>query len=154
MCDAIYFDLDGTLADLYSIDNWEYKLNHDDATPYQEAAPLVDMNKLQTLCAELANAGVVIGIISWLAKNSNKAYDAKVRQAKKEWLVKHFPCATELHFVKYGTTKLKAAKYKNSILVDDNAAIRNGWNGHSTIDANKNILKELQKVLDTLPKAC
>lgn len=145
---AIYFDMDGTLADLYSVENWEHKLRTFDPTPYKEATPLVDMDELRELCEQFIALGVTIGVISWLAIGSTKDYDAQVRKAKREWLNEHFPCASEVHLVKYGTTKLTTAKHKNSVLVDDNEKVRNGWHGFATIDATKNILEELQKLLD------
>lgn len=146
--EAIYFDMDGTIADLYGVPNWLDKLHNEDASPYQDAKPLVDMRQLNDLCNQLISLGITIGIISWLSMGSTKEYDKQVRKAKKEWIQKHLPCVQEIHLIKYGSTKRKAARYKNSILVDDNAKVRKGWNGHSTIDATKNILKELQKVLD------
>lgn len=148
MFDAIYFDMDGTIADLYSVDEWEKKLRSQDSTPYSEAQPIVNMDELTKLCQEFTKLGITIGVISWLAMNSTKEYDAKVRQAKKEWLNKHFPIVQETHFVKYGTTKLKCAKLKKSVLVDDNKKVRNGWHGFSTVDANKNIIDILKKYLD------
>ena len=79
---TIYFDMDGTIANLYGVDNWLPKLRNEDATPYTDAAPMVDTAKLQLLLAILQNRGYKIGIISWLAKNSSKYYDKMVRKAK------------------------------------------------------------------------
>lgn len=151
MCKAIYFDMDGTIADLYGVQNWEYKLNHDDVTPYQEARPLVDMKELNHLLVELSFMGVKIGVVSWLAMNSNKAYDKATRKAKREWLKRHLPIATEVHLVKYGTNKNYPCKEPDAVLVDDNAAVRAKWKG-KTIDASnpQNILKSLREVLDNL----
>lgn len=47
---AIYFDLDQTLADLAGVPNWLEKLHAEDATPYADASPLVDMVRHNT-CA-------------------------------------------------------------------------------------------------------
>ena len=47
--DAIYFDLDGTLVNLYGVKDWEDKLHSDNPTPYKFAAPLVDMAELNDL---------------------------------------------------------------------------------------------------------
>lgn len=148
MFEAIYFDMDGTIADLYNVRGWLEKLHVEDESPYVEAAPMVDMAVLVDLLEKFHKLGIRTGVISWLAKNSSKTYDKKVRRAKKEWLDEHLPCVQELHFVKYGTTKKSAAKYKNSILVDDNEKVRKGWTGYATIDATKDILAELKKYLD------
>lgn len=145
---AIYFDMDGTIANLYDVENWEPKLLAHDPSPYVEAVPMVDMQELCEVCEQFAALGVTIGVISWLAMGSNRYYDAQVRAAKREWLEQHFPIASEIHLVKYGTTKLSCANIKDSILVDDNAKVRAGWNGNGgTIDATKNIIKSLRKVL-------
>ena len=37
MLKMICFDMDGTIADLYAVDNWLAKLRAEDETPYQEA---------------------------------------------------------------------------------------------------------------------
>ena len=42
----ICFDMDGTIADLYAVDNWLAKLRAEDETPYAEAAPMWDMTAL------------------------------------------------------------------------------------------------------------
>lgn len=149
MCKAIYFDMDGTIADLYGVENWEYKLRSYDPTPYQEAQPLVDMDALVDVCSQLIALGITIGVISWLSKNSTKEYDKQVRAAKREWLRQNFPCVSEYHLVKYGTPKHYVRNIKESILVDDNDDVCAKWRGN-TIDANTDIIKELQKLLDNL----
>lgn len=145
---AIYFDMDGTIVDLYNVEDWEAKLNSSDPSPYVDAVPMVNMEVLNELMEEFTTYGITVGVISWLAMHSDKSYDETVRKAKREWLAKYFPVATEIHLVKYGTTKRKAARFKNSVLVDDNAKVRKGWNGHSTIDATGDILTALREYLE------
>lgn len=147
MFEAIYFDMDGTIADLYNVDEWLNRLRVEDETPYLEASPMYDLQALEDILTRFEYSGIHIGVISWLAMNSTKEYDKKVRSAKNQWLDKYLPQIKERHFIKYGSTKKSAAKYKNSILVDDNAKVRNGWTGYTTIDATKNILHELKKYL-------
>ena len=147
MCKAIYFDMDGTIADLYAVEQWEMKLRSSDPTPYAEAAPMYNMRVLNTILEEIAAQGITIGVISWLAMDSTKEYDKQVRKAKKDWLAKHLPAATEIHIIKYGYSKKKAAKIKDSILIDDNADVRAAWKG-DTIDATENILHTLIKILE------
>ena len=43
---TIWFDMDGTIANLYGVDNWLDKLIAEDATPYAEAKPLLNMSQL------------------------------------------------------------------------------------------------------------
>ena len=56
---TIYFDMDGTIADLYGVENWLPKLRAEDASPYAEATPLTDMENLQLLLAILQNLNIV-----------------------------------------------------------------------------------------------
>ena len=41
---AIYFDMDGTIADLYSVEGWLPMLRAHNATPYTQAKTLVNMS--------------------------------------------------------------------------------------------------------------
>lgn len=144
---AIYLDMDGTIANLYGVENWEYKLNHDDVTPYQEAQPLHNMQELNAILKEFAALGVTIGVISWLAMHSTKSYNALTRRAKREWLQKYLPCASEIHLVKYGTNKKSCAKIKDALLIDDNMKVREQWKGETLNPLDKNFMKNLKNLL-------
>ena len=43
---TIYFDMDGTIANLYGVDGWLDMIINRDATPYKVAEPMVRMNTL------------------------------------------------------------------------------------------------------------
>ena len=43
---TLVFDMDGTIADLFNVDNWESQLRQESTNPYEIAGPLVDMPKL------------------------------------------------------------------------------------------------------------
>lgn len=143
---VIAWDMDGTLADLYGVDNWLDKLHNEDASPYIEARPLVDVEALTTKLLALKAAGYAVAVVSWLAGGSSKQYDKDVRAAKRAWLEKYFPGVfDEVHLVKYGTTKRQTIrKYAEAILVDDNAKVRKGFSGQ-TIDASNT-----QKMMEEL----
>ena len=154
MAKAIYFDMDGTIADLYGVADWLDKLQNSDVSPYVEAAPLVDMRALANVLDKFVALGFVIGVISWTAKDGSKEYNKAVRKAKRDWLAANMPQIHELHVVKYGTPKHRVANIKGSILVDDNADVRAAWNKYnadnSTIDAtdSKNLVANLAKLLN------
>ena len=145
---TIYFDMDGTIANLYGVDNWLPKLRNEDATPYTDAAPMVDTAKLQLLLAILQNRGYKIGIISWLAKNSSKSYDKMVRKAKIEWLREMLPEIhfNEMHIVKYGTRKDYVAKDKGGIIFDDDERVRAKWRGESFNPNTEDIIEILKTI--------
>ena len=151
---AIYFDMDGTVADLYNVSNWLEKLRNSDVSPYVEAAPLIDMEKLNNILQQFVAIGFVVGVISWSAMNGSKEYNKETRKAKKAWIKANMPSVSEFHVVKYGTSKHTVAKVRGSILVDDNAKVRKAWERYTeenyTIDASNSqkLLENLQKVLD------
>lgn len=41
---TIYFDLDGTLVNLYNVPNWLQKIRSEDVSPYLDAEPLVNFS--------------------------------------------------------------------------------------------------------------
>lgn len=128
---TIYFDMDGTITNLYAVKDWCKKLNSDDVSPYDEAKPLVNPLHFQTLVNRAKSKGYKVGIITWTSKNGKSNYNSKVAQAKKDWLSKHFPKITfdEIHVVKYGTSKSSVALNPKGILFDDNSKVREDWRG-------------------------
>lgn len=140
---TIFFDMDGTIADLYGVSNWlEYLINSDEY-PYKNAKPLINLNSLARILNRLQKCGYRIGVISWLAKNSNNEYDAKVTAAKIKWLNKHLASVKfdEINIVSYGTPKEKFNN-NNDILFDDEEKNRNNWTG-TAFDVN-NIIEVLK----------
>ena len=127
MAKMIYLDMDGTIANLYGVENWLEYLVNSDPKPYQIAKRIVN----EKVLLKLVKAGYDLGIISWLSKNSTREYDTEVRKAKKEWLKLNYPNINfkEIHIVKYGTPKHKVAKIKNAILVDDEEKNLQQWKG-------------------------
>ena len=142
---TIFFDMDGTICDLYGVSNWlEYLINSDEY-PYKNAKPLINLNSLARILNNLQKRGYRIGVISWLAKNSNNEYDAKVTAAKVKWLNKHLTSVKfdEINIVSYGTPKEKFNN-NNDILFDDEEKNRNNWTGtafdvHNIISTLKNL---------------
>ncbi len=145
---TIYFDMDGTIADLYGVAEWLPRLRAEDATPYTDAAPMVDTVEFQLLLAILQNRGYKLGIISWLAKNSTDSYKKAVTKAKKEWLTETFPEITfdEMHFVQYGTRKDYVAKDKFGILFDDDEEVRKNWRGLPINPNMEDIIEKLKEI--------
>lgn len=138
---TIYFDLDGTIADLYGFSGWLDCLQNEQTDPYTEAGLLVDGEQLRNFLAAGKAAGILFGVISWGAKNASSDYLKAIRRAKVAWLkrndlLKYFD---ELHIIKYGTPKNRAAKDRTGVLVDDELQ---RWNVEKLVDANdfRNIL--------------
>jgi hypothetical protein len=146
---VLVFDMDGTIADFYGVDNWLDDLNNYCTRPYEIAKPLYDMVELVNLLEELKKIGYIIAITTWLSANSTKEYDDRVRKAKLEWLKKYSFPYDEIHLVKYGTTKANCTRKLGGfqILVDDNEKVRKGWNLGATINANEDIIEKLKELL-------
>lgn len=142
---TLVFDMDGTIADLYGVQNWLYDLRHENPRPYEVAHPLYDMEVLNIILQALQNQGWHIVVTSWLSKGSTREYDNAVRKAKKDWLDKYDFPYNEVHFIKYGTTKANCTRKRGGrqILVDDNEKVRAGWALGETIDATGDIIGEL-----------
>lgn len=138
---TIFFDLDGTIADLYGFSGWLDCLQNEQTTPYAEAGLLVDGEQFRNFLAAGKAAGVLFGVISWGAKNASKDYQKAIRRAKIDWLKKNnlLKYFDELHIVKHGTPKNRATKNRTGVLVDDEPQ---RWNIEKLVDANnfRNIL--------------
>ena len=132
---TVYFDMDGTLANLYGVKDWLKMLRNEDATPYLKAEPLLDLYELAEIMQELRDKkGYSFGVISWLARESSDEYKKKVREAKRLWLAANVPFDfDEIHLIQYGTRKAGAAKDKEeSILFDDDFGVCEQWLGRNS----------------------
>lgn len=128
---TIWFDMDGTIANLYGVQDWLPKLRSYDPSPYAEAEVMHNMSILARYLNKLQAMGYYIGIISWLSKDSTCEYDEQVAEAKREWLKIHLSSVTfnEILITPYGLPKELWMKASDDILFDDNAEIRNEWDG-------------------------
>lgn len=146
---VLVFDMDGTIANLYGVDNWLGMLRAFNPTPYAIAEPMYDMGKLVGLLNALKKNGWRIAVTSWLSKESNPSYDAEVRIAKINWLDAFAFPYDEVHLVKYGTTKANCTRKLGGyqVLIDDNKKVRDGWTLGATIDATTNIMDALESLL-------
>lgn len=143
---AIYFDMDGTIANFYGVENWLEYLENEDVTPYAIAQPLFNFSVFARLLHKLQNNGYRIGIVSWLSKNGSTAYNAQVTAAKMMWLERHLPSVEwdEIKIVNYGTPKQTVVDYTNGILFDDEKPNRDNWLGIA-YDIH-NIIEELKRL--------
>lgn len=146
MARTIFFDMDGTIADLYSVDGWLNSIINKDVKPYREAKVMHNMQALARILNRLQVQGNRVAIISWLAKNSTADYNERVAQTKREWLNKHLASVhfDEVHIVAYGTAKQTFAHTADDILFDDEEQNRKNWTGkahnvHNIIDTLKSL---------------
>ena len=142
----ICFDMDGTIADLYSVEGWLENLIAEDVRPYREAKVLLNMNSLAKVLNKLQKQGHEIVVISWLSKCGSAEYDAKVTATKKAWLAKHLGSVKfdEINIVRYGVNKDSFRKSDSDILFDDEEQNREAWNGKAyNVDSILEVLKAI-----------
>lgn len=141
---AIWFDMDGTIANLYGEKNWLADIIAERTTPYANAKPLVNMNSLARLLNRLTKNGYTVNIISWTAKNGTEKYNTEVAEVKKAWLKKHLASVnfTNIDIVPYGTCK---GENRNGILFDDEIKNRMEWKNGIALNVN-NIIETLKAI--------
>lgn len=142
----IWFDMDGTIADLYAVEGWLEMLRAFDEKPYEMARPLVRMNQLARQLNTARRNGHQIGVISWTSKVSNEDYDARIENAKRTWLAKHLPSVEwdEILVVPYGTDKYMTCG-ECGLLFDDEIRNRENWKNGAAYTPN-----EIFEILETL----
>lgn len=123
----IWFDMDGTIADLYGVRDWLPALIAKDTRPYEIAKGIGNLALIARLLNKAQANGHEIGIISWTAKNAPAEYNKRVEMAKRAWLGKHLASVkwNEIKVVEYGTNKYMATG--GGILFDDEEKNREIW---------------------------
>ena len=130
---TINFDMDGTIADLYGVDNWLDYLIAENVYPYANARPLLHLSALARKLNALQREGYNLAIVSWLSKNGSDEYNEAVIEAKIKWLAKHLPSVhwDYVNIVPYGTPKENFCENPLDILFDDEERNRNNWTGRA-----------------------
>ena len=130
---TVYFDMDGTLADLYGVHDVFKRLDSNDATVYLEAEPI---SKYVDRLKEFKAMGYMIGIITaglrfpaGTPDDIRDKMNEDTAEAKQQWLHENgiSPYTDSFQFVPYGVSKYEVAKDKTGILVDDDDRALNTW---------------------------
>lgn len=130
---TINFDMDGTIADLYGVENWLAMLIAEDTTPYANARPLLRLSALARKLNELQRNGYDLAVISWLSKSGSEEYNEAVTAVKMKWLAQHLPSVNwdRITIVPYGTPKQNFCESPLDILFDDEERNRANWTGRA-----------------------
>ncbi len=123
----IWFDMDGTIADLYGVTDWLPAIIARETRPYEVARGIGNLALIARLLNKAQKNGHEIGVISWTAKNAPAEYNARVATAKREWLARHLASVkwNTVRVVEYGTNKYMATG--GGILFDDEEPNRTAW---------------------------
>ena len=143
---TINFDMDGTIADLYGVENWLDYLIAENTKPYAIAKPLVNLSALARKLNALQRMGYNLAVISWLSKSGSAEYNEAVTTVKMAWLAKHLPSVhwDRVTIVPYGTPKENFCFSPMDILFDDEERNRNNWTGRAY--GVENILEILREI--------
>lgn len=152
MATKIYFDMDGTVYDLYGIDGWKDMLEDGNEEVFRIGAPLVNMIDLEAVAKRLIENGIEIGIITWLPRNATEDYAKRCAKIKENWKNKYMPYVNEFYAVPYGTPKHKVPtkKSKTMILFDDNYDVRSAWDStvqRKSYNVNQ-IIEDMMEILE------
>jgi hypothetical protein len=141
----IWLDMDGTIADLYGVENWLPMLEAEDPTPYAIAKPLVRMCVLARYLNKAQRSGYEICVVSALSKNGSAEYGREVINAKLTWLQTHLASVKfdEIRFVPYTFTK-NDVNEGDDILFDDEERHLTAWTGEAY--NARNILEVLRNL--------
>ena len=145
MTKAIWFDMDGTIADLYGVEGWLADLISENTRPYEQAKVMHNMALLARLLNKAQRNGYTIGIISWTSKAGTAEYNARVATAKMKWLAEHLHSVAwdAVQIVPYGTNKYSVCG--GGILFDDEQGNRDAWQDEA--HEPKDIMEILKKII-------
>lgn len=142
----VWFDMDGTIANLYAVEGWLEDLRAERTRPYDVAVPMLNFSQLARLLHKVQRNGWKLGIISWTSRGGSDLYNGAVALSKLCWLHKHLPSVNwdEIRIVNYGTNKYMECG--GGILFDDEESNRKAW-GEGAYTPNEiiNILKGVIK---------
>lgn len=160
MAKAIWFDMDGTIYDLYGQENWLEKVRNKDSRVFYTGSPLQPVERLMQALKALKDNGWHIGVITWAPKgvDSGDPFFEDVAMMKQGWLAKYYPDLLQnFYCIPYGEDKSLTAYHhwenrkeviENQILVDDNLLVRqmwlDNWVDFTAIDATEDFLQKLE----------
>lgn len=148
MTKKLFFDMDGTIADLYGTENWLEMLLAETKNLFRNLKVMHDKEKLTKAIKDLQAKGFEIGVITWTPKEVSEEYIGIVAEEKRNWIAEHFPMITEIHCLGYGVPKQNAPIKKSGlmILADDNTEVNEMWDTsiqRKSILADGNLIDKL-----------
>lgn len=155
MSKKIFFDLDGTLYDLYNTENWLDSLQNEDATVFERGNFIGDYDEFIAIVKELMFKGYTFGVISWLPMYATPEFENECAEVKRKWVQKYLPFVEEMNFQRYGTPKQNAIQKKaqTMFLLDDSKEVGRVWATpkqriHFLVDEDFTAVKILEEILE------
>lgn len=151
--DALVFDMDGTIADLFGQENWLEDLRAERGGVYFNAPPLMDMEYLNNVIQLFWDYfHIPTFIVSWGSKEPSFMYDRLAEKNKRNWLMMHLPAIPSEHIfvVRYGTDKASCVPdyCNNAVLFDDSEENIVNWGFTNAVHVDTDYAADI--VLNTL----
>ncbi len=151
----LYFDMDGTIADLYDHENWLEKIR-DGESIFNELKKMPKTDKIIKYLNKIKQYSddVKVNIITWLPMDATIPQMIQYTDEKIQWTEKNFVPVSAFIALPYGSPKHKAIIKEEKayhLLFDDNAEVRNEWQGKNKIAFDENnIVEVLRLILNNL----
>lgn len=126
----VYFDMDGTIFDLYGKNDWLETLRNERAGAFLgKFLPEIDIEKFYKVCQKLLGKGVQFGIITWLPMQASPEYEQICTEEKRKWTQENVPFITEFNCASYGIPKQNCIQKRaqKMFLIDDNVEVCRTW---------------------------
>ncbi len=144
-----YFDLDGTIYDLYGMKDWLERIENEKPNTFTDGKFIVNYNEFMECVKQLEEQGYTFNVISWLPYDITYNYKKKCEQEKRNWIKKFLPFVKKVEVQSYGI--LKHTHVESGILIDDNEKICRHWRNENRIALNVNkefnVIKALKKLI-------
>lgn len=125
----VFFDMDGTVADLYGRENWLTELRSN-ISPFEDLNPLVDMEVLDSYMKALKARNFHFSIITWTPMEATYNFHKQCEADKREWVTKYMPSNSQFDALRYGVPKQHSRivnRREKNILIDDNPEVIEVW---------------------------
>ena len=161
MANTTWFDMDGTIYDLYKQAGWLQALRSEDwERAFYLGKPRAHIDRINAAIEALAGNGWKVGIITWAPKGYgwDDEQIEEVAMVKHRWACEFTPFLADCSFacIPYGVSKaqflldMEQAGELN-YLVDDNKEVRKDWRSHSckgctfkTVNASRSFYRVLE----------
>lgn len=149
---TLYFDMDGTIANLYGSDRWLEKIQSREQV-FTNLEPMPWFEEAKKLIESLKFLGWEVEVITWLPMNATQEYKDLSIEGKMAWLDTNAKgIFNRVNLVDYGTSKQIFGNYGNiSYLFDDNEEVREEWEASTMGEAFD--AKDMVRVLRMLVKS-
>ena len=156
----VYFDLDGTLFNLYGKLDWLETIENEKPGAFKgDFLPEINLECFFNLIRKLSMYGVEFNVITWLPMQASREYEEICTTEKIAWVRENLPFINEITCQSYGIPKQNVIKKraKTMILIDDNKEVCETWETakmRRSFNVSKiyTVTDALQEILESIEK--